>query len=215
MNFLNSIHDLKPQRILDLGCGTGQITDILSQIFPNATVVGIDMLRESLAEGKRLNSDPDYVQSDASLLPFPDATFDIIMMLEVVEHFDDPGKLLGEIRRVLSGNGLILISTPNRSSITAITGKAISALFHLRHWNAWDETHKHLFDPGELIHEVDKAGFTVLKKAGFWPLPEGFQRLPQRFEKMRLIGKLMREAFGNDFLMRVSFLTMIIARRNS
>jgi ubiquinone/menaquinone biosynthesis C-methylase UbiE len=66
-------------RILDLGCGTGEITRRLAQRYPRARITGVDILDESVALARRLTPASDrveYRQADAFALPFEAATFD-------------------------------------------------------------------------------------------------------------------------------------------
>ncbi len=90
--------------ILDLGCGTGILFDVLRRrIGKQGTLVGLDFSIE-MAEIARRNFPFDnisVVDADASMLPFRDACFDMAIAFAAFPHFRDPEKALAEIHRVL------------------------------------------------------------------------------------------------------------------
>jgi ubiquinone/menaquinone biosynthesis C-methylase UbiE len=102
-------------RILDLGCGTGEITRRLAQRYPQATLLGIDILEGNLALARRdsvqFGDRIDYAVGDAFALDCADASFDLVVcrhMSQAVPHFE---RVLAEITRVLrSGGWLHLLS---------------------------------------------------------------------------------------------------------
>jgi len=199
--------------VLDLGCGSGQMTNTLVEIFSDAVVIGLDISKESLLHGKELNIQSALIQADALKLPFEDNVFDIIVMLELIEHFENSKALLQEVSRVLSNRGLLLISSPNKSSITGITGRLISRVFGLSPWKAWDNSHKRLYAPDELAREIKEAGFDILRIAGYWPFPEGCQHLPRLVGEIKPIKSFVHIASENNFFVRAGFITNIFARR--
>ena len=94
-------------RILDLGCGTGEITQRLARRYPQAQIAGIDILDSNLQIARRLNADPRiaYAVGDAFALQFPAAHFDLVVcrhMSQAVPHFP---LVLDEIGRVLKPRG--------------------------------------------------------------------------------------------------------------
>ncbi|HLE62866.1 MAG TPA: class I SAM-dependent methyltransferase, partial [Pyrinomonadaceae bacterium] len=98
----------RPQKILDVGCGTGANLEMLSQ-FGEAE--GIDVSREALAfclqRGLR-----NVREGEAERLPFPDNSFDLVTGLDVVEHLDNDLAGLKEMHRVLRPQGRILLFVP-------------------------------------------------------------------------------------------------------
>jgi len=104
-----------PIRILDLGCGTGEITRRLAERYPQATLAGIDILegnlalarRDSAAFGDRIG----YEQGDAFALRYEDASFDLVVCRHMSQAVPDFSLVLAEITRVLkSGGWLHLLS---------------------------------------------------------------------------------------------------------
>jgi len=107
-------------RVLDLGCGTGEMTILLKSIGVEA--YGIDVLQDDVNLAKELaidnNIDPDiFFHSSGKTLPFADDHFDLVTMFSVLEHIEDAvlTPLLGELSRVCKGPIFILV--PNRFKI--------------------------------------------------------------------------------------------------
>jgi ubiquinone/menaquinone biosynthesis C-methylase UbiE len=96
-------------RILDLGCGTGEITRRLAQRYPNAHVLGVDILAGNLALAQRdstaLADRVEYAQGDAFALQLPDANFDLVVCRHMSQAVPDFGAVLDEIGRVLKPRG--------------------------------------------------------------------------------------------------------------
>jgi SAM-dependent methyltransferase len=95
------------QRVLDLGCGTGRLTQVLAQ---RGRAIGIDTSCAMLAEAQSENH-LAFVQGDAFELPFADASFDAVVALRVVFHFADVAPLLREAARVVAPRGVIVLDT--------------------------------------------------------------------------------------------------------
>jgi len=96
-------------RILDLGCGTGEITRRLAAIYPQAELVGVDILEGNLALARRDNGGSDgrisYETGDAFALRFADAHFDLIVCRHMSQAVPNFGLVLDEITRLLKPGG--------------------------------------------------------------------------------------------------------------
>ncbi len=95
--------DPAPSRALDLGTGTGQGAFAIARSFPSTEVVGADLADAMLAEARR-KTPPELAErvrfetADASSLPFPDASFDLVAHANMIPFFD-------ELTRVLAPGG--------------------------------------------------------------------------------------------------------------
>lgn len=99
-------------RILDVGCGLGNISLPLGSL--GYYVVGIDIDSQSIKEAKKRNIFPNvhfYVQDIFSFSP--KRPFDIIIACEVIEHVENPLRLLKKIRQLLNLGGIVIVSIPN------------------------------------------------------------------------------------------------------
>jgi len=131
--------------ILDIGCGVGDYSIICQERCEN--VVSIDISKESLYAAKK-NGVSNLILASANHLPFVRNTFDRVLLIDVIEHLDDPLGALIEIYNSLTPHGLLILSTIYPS----IAGKLIYKL---------DSTHKHLFTVKELMNMLDSIGFDI------------------------------------------------------
>jgi methionine biosynthesis protein MetW len=97
------------RRVLDLGCRDGALT---RAYLDGNDVVGVDADREALAEAAKLGIETHWADLDQTL-DFPDASFDVVVAGELLEHLRDPRRLVEEIRRVLRPEGTFVASVPN------------------------------------------------------------------------------------------------------
>ena len=121
LEFVTQNYNLKDGRILDFGCGTGELTIRMRCLGYEA--YGLDIhdkhleLAIILAEENGLSKEI-FILDNSNKLPFMDASFDIITMFSVLEHLDDftLGWLLPELKRVC--RGIIYVLVPNRLKLT-------------------------------------------------------------------------------------------------
>jgi ubiquinone/menaquinone biosynthesis C-methylase UbiE len=98
-------------RLLEVGCGTGAVLAVLGEEFPGARLHGVDIDANQLESARAYLTtagiEADLTEADAHALPFPDAAFDHVWMMWVLEHLRDPVTALREARRVLQEDGQI------------------------------------------------------------------------------------------------------------
>ena len=98
--------------VLEVGCGSGMGLAYLRQKATRA--VGGEYTPALLEEARRHLPDAELFQMDAQDLPFPDASFDVVLMLEMIYYLPDLDRALAEAKRVLKPGGALMICLPNR-----------------------------------------------------------------------------------------------------
>jgi ubiquinone/menaquinone biosynthesis C-methylase UbiE len=93
-----------PQRILEVGSGSGDGTAALARVFPGARITGMDLSQEMVRAAEQANPGPEYVVGDAAELPFDDDTFDLVAQNNVPFY-------PRELKRVLKPGGHVLVAS--------------------------------------------------------------------------------------------------------
>ncbi len=102
----------QPDLILDLGCGLGESSLMLSEIFPNSKVVGLDREKRFLQYAKKNNTfkqKVSYIQSDIFSLPFSDNSIDICFTRYTCQHLSNLNDFFKEVKRVLKPSGIFMV----------------------------------------------------------------------------------------------------------
>ncbi len=107
--YLKHILNLVPKKVLDVGCGAGQVVNFLSKNGVDA--YGVEVSESSVKSNKRLEG--KFSVFDGVTLPFDDNYFDVVGNFTVLEHVEKPQALLAEMVRVLKPGGKIIIACPN------------------------------------------------------------------------------------------------------
>jgi GT2 family glycosyltransferase/2-polyprenyl-3-methyl-5-hydroxy-6-metoxy-1,4-benzoquinol methylase len=123
------------KRVLDIGCGAGYGAQRLARRARQ--VVGVDKAAEAIDYARCRFGAPrlHFAVADALHLPFPDASFDVVVAFELLEHLSAPNTFLAEVSRVLRSGGVALISTPNRRTYSDARPGYVNP-FHVREYYA-------------------------------------------------------------------------------
>jgi SAM-dependent methyltransferase len=137
------------RRILDVGCGTGTN---LRELQRFGTVKGIDT-EPAAVEFCHRQGESDVELVDGTELPFPGASFDLVTLLDVIEHVEKEQVLLSEVGRVLAPGGRILVTVPAYAWM----------------WGAQDELSHHYrrYTRRGLLASFKNAGFEPLRVSYF------------------------------------------------
>ncbi len=159
------------KRVLDAGCGTGYGSAELAQSA--AEVTGVDIAADAIEYAKQNYplAGLRFIQSSCTAVPSPANSFDLVVAFEVIEHLTDYCAFLDECARLLTPNGLLIVSSPNKryyASTRAATGP--------------NPFHEHEFEAEEFVRELERVfpnvrlllqnrveSFAFHPAASFWP----------------------------------------------
>jgi ubiquinone/menaquinone biosynthesis C-methylase UbiE len=190
-----ALRDLRPQRVIDVGCGTGLLASRLSRELDGATLAGCDFSHGMLVHARGHGAPVSWVQGDAQRLPFRDASADAIVSTEAFHWFPDQRRALSEFFRVLVPGGRLLIAlvnTPNDAvrTLFRIASAAIGQPFD---WPTREEMRTLL----------EGAGFQVESQRRLFRIPAGVLLPPVLTVGRRSDGRAARNASpGIDVLRR-------------
>jgi SAM-dependent methyltransferase len=96
-----------PRAVLDVGCGTGEISSRIAAMFPDAQVTGVDLIESHLELARRRYALPNltFRQADAFELPFERQAFDLVVCRHVLQAIPTPERVLAELVRVCRPGG--------------------------------------------------------------------------------------------------------------
>lgn len=152
--------------VLDLGCGGGLTCEPLARLGANVT--GIDFVKKNIdiakSHAKSSNLKINYIHEDLDTFTIK-KKYDIILMLEVIEHIDDWEILIAKIKKNLEPKGILILSTINRNLFSKIF--AIFIAENILKWVPKD-THDYnkLITPDELKKTLIKNNFKIKSLAG-------------------------------------------------
>lgn len=110
LDYLN----IKPEYVLDLGCGPGMFSKRLKKYYPAANIVGFDLAHDMLRQAKRKQgwrSKWSLVGGDMAAMPFASEQFDLVFANQVIHWSDSLPLVVRELARVMSPQGCLMFST--------------------------------------------------------------------------------------------------------
>ncbi len=161
-------------RALVVGCGSGEDTEVVSP-----PVVAIDLSTIALGKARQKYPKHMYLAADAHRLPFASDSFDIIICSEVIEHVQNPSRMLAEFQAVLKEGGVLLITTPNWLSLYGLA-RYLGELFLRRQVTSGGQPIDHWYTKGFLQKQLSRL-FEIREWRGIWffpPVGLGHKTLP-------------------------------------
>lgn len=158
----------RPQRLLELGCGTGFVLAAIHERFPDAALTGAELFPEALAVARTRVPSADLIQVDGRDLPFVEE-FDVAAAFDVLEHIREDEAVLGGLARAIRPGGGLIVTVPQHQAL----------------WSAVDDYSHHVrrYSRHELVAKLGRAGFVVRRVTSFMSIllpPMVAARLPKR-----------------------------------
>ena len=154
LNRISLLLTSKTRRLLDIGCAAGNFLKIAGEMGFDAEGLELDDINVRYAKEKRsLNAHMNTLDE----MEYPESTFDVVTLWDVLEHLSEPMQTLREVSRVMRRGGIIGISTINHACANQKILKA-----QWRYWMPPD--HICSFTPPILRKMLKEAGFTVISE---------------------------------------------------
>jgi 2-polyprenyl-3-methyl-5-hydroxy-6-metoxy-1,4-benzoquinol methylase len=148
-------------RILDIGAGAGTTLRWLKAIYPNAETTGVEINSALHAELRR-NADIAII-GDVDIC-FPQLqSYDLILFLDVLEHFVDSASTLRKLSARLDGGGTVIVSVPNLAHLSVSIPLLFRRQFSYRDAGILDRTHLRFFVEQTAVELLNSANFLVTK----------------------------------------------------
>jgi len=167
------LRDLIPtshgESAIDCGCGPGYFSNVLTQKDWYVTALDTDPANIKSAAGHA--AEVRLGDASAVLATLPDSHYGLVLALEILEHMPKTvgASLLQNIVRVLKPSGRLIISTPNKFSPEGLGGYYWGEkIRHWSKWDAWDQTHVHIYSSWEFVRLLKASGFVVDKITGYY-----------------------------------------------
>jgi SAM-dependent methyltransferase len=203
---------IAPDRVLDIGCGEGQLSRLAAQVSGAAQVVGVDptwaQLQLAAQRQALLGSGqprPHYGRATAAALPFPDATFDAVFACLVFEHIEGTAEAMAEVGRVLTPEGTFLLFLNHPLLQAPGSGWIDDHILGEQYWrigpylvehHGVEEVDKNIWIP--FVHRPLSVYVNAMAAAGLYltgmvepPPPEGFLQRADEYQQASAFPRLL------------------------
>ena len=179
VGFIKERSTLEGKKVLDVGCGGGILAQALGEL--GAEVTGIDASEKTIGVAKShselIKSDVKFFQQtiEEFMSSNPEAKFDVITCLEMLEHVPSPGDIINSCSKILNDNGDIFFSTINRNPKSYLFA-VIGAEYVLNLLPKGTHEYEKFIKPSELAKWIRDAGLTTQETIGlsYNPLTDNY-----------------------------------------
>ncbi len=163
---------IKPEKVLDYGCGQGSWIDLQATIFPEAKIYGIDISGTAIEKAKRRFANFHFNVFDGDKAPFPNESFDLVFSYHVLEHVYDIDVSIQDISRLIKKGGYAVIIFPcgnEKSLLETIVNwmedsKKYTADGRTAYWFEIPGGHLRRMTSQETITLFKKANLSIIKE---------------------------------------------------
>lgn len=155
MRWLKQLTGVVPVgKVLDVGCATGYFLEVAASAGWDVYGVELSEYAAGLAQRRFGNH---VFSGSIEQANYPDNSFDLVTLFDLLEHVPSPRTFLKEVWRLLSPKAFLMITTPDVTSL--------SARLMGRHWSHYHQDHLYYFSPDTITRLLHECGFSVVGKA--------------------------------------------------
>jgi SAM-dependent methyltransferase len=202
---LAAAHLTGARRVLDIGCGEGQVSRLAAAVPGVTQVVGVDPTAAMLAIAAERSGGAVLARSEAARLPFPDGAFDTVVACLVFEHIEDVDAAIAEVGRVLAPGGRFLFFLNHPLLQTPGSGWIDDTILEEQYWRigpylvedrSLEEVDKDVWIPfihrpvSRYINTLIDAGLVITRMEEPAP-PPGFLARAEEYQAAATIPRLL------------------------
>lgn len=193
-------------KLLDIGAGYGLFSTILSRLGNFRVEIIEPLVEPHYLRTNKINFINHKITYQKFLENKTDKKFDLILMIDILEHFKNPLNILKKTKKYLKNNSYLVIQTPNYQSLMAKI---------CRQWSWWMvEDHKVIFSPKSIRGILDKVGFKVVFFKTYEDWDDFKKNLDGNFSQIKIspMRKMIKLLFFSFFIPIYFLLRQILWR---
>jgi 2-polyprenyl-3-methyl-5-hydroxy-6-metoxy-1,4-benzoquinol methylase len=161
-----------PSITMDIGCGKGVTSQWLKRIRPNITTIGVEIDKSVAAIAASVIDTVLVVDLDRGLdaLAGYKGRVDLLLLLDVLEHLNDPWARLMEFKSLLAPSGIVIASIPNVRNLKVLGPLLVKGEWKYRDSGILDRTHLRFFTRRTVVELFEGGGYEIQKMATTGPL---------------------------------------------
>lgn len=173
-DYVAALPDDPSASILEIGCSNGATGALALARGKCARYCGVELFPEPAAAARDRLTEVVEGDVEALELPWPPASFDALILSEVLEHLRDPWAVLERVRPLLRPGACVFASTPNAAH-REIIWMLLRGRWDLRSYGPLDATHLRWFTPSSFRTAFEQSGYVVDSAGPLGPLGRGSQ----------------------------------------
>ena len=147
-------------RILEIGCGSGDTGALALAGGRAGHYTGVDISERAAAKARRVLSEVHVGNVETMDFPWPNDSFDAVILSEVLEHLIEPWSVVAKLARVAKPGAIFLASSPNVAHYHVVAS-LVRGRFELADQGTFDRTHMRWFTPASYAEMFTRAGLRV------------------------------------------------------
>ncbi len=183
--------------ILEIGCGSGETGALALAEGCCGRYIGVELFESAAAQARQILTEVITGNVETMTFDWQPASFDAIILSEVLEHLVEPGRVLKELARFVRPGGIVLASSPNISHWRVIR-ELINGRFNLADRGVFDRTHMRWFTPDTFAEMFEEAGFDIHEVGPVTPFSA----------RTEMISRATRGRFDHLFMAQIAVLGM-------